>query len=127
MHADQYFHLDRDDGQQAADIAAYELYFLDQAKKAHALLSCAAAQAGARILAEDLAFLVQCHATVEGRLTLAGALAESIAERLVCQELKGGESVLRQPVTEDGHRAIKLALGHACREFESFLATEAAR
>ena len=38
-----------------------------------------------------------------------------------------GESVLRQPVTQDGYRAIKLALGHACREFESSLTAEAAQ
>lgn len=59
--------------------------------------------------------------------SIADALAESIAERLVCQQLKGGESVLRQPVTQDGYRAIKRALGHACREFESFATAEATR
>ena len=108
-------------------MAAYELYFLEQTQKAHDLLSCTAAQARAHALAEDLALLVQCHATVEGRLTLADALAESIAERLVCQQLKRGEPVLRQPVTQDGYRAIKRALGRACREFESFVTAEAAR
>jgi hypothetical protein len=129
MYAEQHFHdqEEQDNGQQAADIAAYELYFLEQTKKAYDLLSCAAAQAGAHVLAEDLELVVQTYATLEGDATLADALADTVAEHVVSQHLIGRDAVLRQPLSHEGYRAVKRVLGHACRELESFLTAEAGR
>lgn len=126
MHADQSFHPDSGDGQQAADIAAYELHFLEQDQRAHALLGCAAAQAGAHVLVTYLALLVQTYATLKGGASLADALAETVAEHVVSQRLKGREAVLHQPVSPEGYRAIDRTLGHACGHLESLLAAEAA-
>lgn len=129
MYAEQQFHTqeEQDNGQQAADIAAYELYFLEQTQKAHDLLSCAAAQAGAHVLAEELELLVQTYTTLEGDATLADALAETVAEHVVSRQIKGRDAVLRQPLSQEGYRAVKRVLAHACRELESLLAAEAAR
>ncbi len=127
MHTDDYFCHQDDDDQPAADLAAYDLYVIEQRRKSDLLLTHHGALTLARAVAEDLAGLVHAHALPDGHTTLGKLLAETVAEAVIEVAMEGSKGLPRQPISREGFIAIRKTLNAACLAFEALLAAEAAR
>ena len=117
---------DVEDGRQ--QLADYDLFVYEQGCKARALLSLPGANVLASNIAEDLASLVQRHATTEeeANATLAYMLRDRVAAHVITRALKSSQALLHQPFSRDGFIAIGKLLDAICQAFEDLLQTERA-
>jgi hypothetical protein len=127
MHSDEYRSEDDecDDGRQMLE--EYEMHCQEVQRKATALLTIPAAQVLVRQFAQDLANLVQIHATVNGPFTLSDVLRGSVPEKALIKTFEYCRGYLHMPVSRAGFIAIRTTLDAACAAFEALLAAEASR